>query len=230
VRRILIDERDQYLAFKIRTAPGRKIVAAVGAGHVPGIHTYWSAPVDIELLEQMPPKGRLFSVLKWVIPAGIIGLLAAGFFGYGAAAAANMVTWWALANAFWLPLGQRLPLAHPLTILIAGVAAPLTSLNPMMAAGWVAGLAEAFLSKPKVRDFRESSRRHHQRQGLLAQQDHPDPHGRGLHQPGKLCGDLHRHTPYGQGAFVIPRESIYPLTFLRSSVSSKVYLLGHWSF
>jgi pheromone shutdown-related protein TraB len=153
VRNTLIDERDQYLAFKIRTAPGRKIVAAVGAGHVPGIHTYWSAPVDIGLLEQMPPKKRLFSVLKWVIPAGIIGLLAAGFFGYGAAAAANMVTWWALANASLAALGAAAALAHPLTILTAGVAAPLTSLNPMMAAGWVAGLAEAFLSKPKVKDF-----------------------------------------------------------------------------
>ena len=153
VRRILIDERDQYLAFKIRTAPGKRIVAAVGAGHVPGIHTYWSAPVDIESLEQMPPKGRLLSVLKWVIPAGIIGLLAAGFIGYGAGAAADMATWWALANAVLAALGAAAALAHPLTILTAGAAAPLTSLNPMMAAGWVAGLAEAFLSKPKVRDF-----------------------------------------------------------------------------
>jgi pheromone shutdown-related protein TraB len=153
VRRILIDERDQYLAFKIRTAPGKRIVAAVGAGHVPGIHTYWSAPVDIESLERMPPKGRLLSVLKWVIPAGIIGLLAAGFIGFGAGAAADMVTWWALANAVLAALGAAVALAHPLTILTAGAAAPLTSLNPMMAAGWVAGLAEAFLSKPKVRDF-----------------------------------------------------------------------------
>jgi pheromone shutdown-related protein TraB len=153
VRKILIDERDQYLAFKIRTAPGRKIVAAVGAGHVPGIHAYWSAPVDMASLEQMPPKGRLFSVLKWVIPAGIIGLIVAGFIGYGAEAAANMLTWWALANSLLAALGAAAALAHPLTILTAGVAAPLTSLNPMMAAGWVAGLAEAFLSKPKVKDF-----------------------------------------------------------------------------
>jgi pheromone shutdown-related protein TraB len=134
VRRILIDERDQYLAFKIRTAPGKRIVAAVGAGHVPGIHAHWSEPVDIESLEQLPPKGRLFSVLKWVIPAGIIGLLAAGFFGYGAETAANMATWWALANSVLAALGAAAALAHPLTILTAGAAAPLTSLNPMMAA------------------------------------------------------------------------------------------------
>ncbi|MBN2033107.1 MAG: TraB/GumN family protein [Deltaproteobacteria bacterium] len=153
VRRILIDERDQYLAFKIRTAPGKKIVAAVGAGHVPGIHAYWCEPVDIESLDQMPPKGRLFGVLKWLIPAGIIGLLVGGFLFYGTGVGADMLTWWALANAFLAALGAAAALAHPLTILAAGAAAPLTSLNPMMAAGWVAGLVEAFLSKPKVGDF-----------------------------------------------------------------------------
>ena len=153
VRRVLIDERDQYLAFKIRTAPGKRIVAAVGAGHVPGIHAYWSEPVDIDALEQIPPKGRLLSVLKWVVPAGIIGLVAAGFFSYGPRAAADMAAWWALANALMAALGAAAALAHPLTILTAGAASPLTSLNPMMAAGWAAGLAEAFFSRPKVRDF-----------------------------------------------------------------------------
>jgi pheromone shutdown protein TraB len=29
----------------------------------------------------------------------------------------------------------------------------LTSLNPMIAAGWVAGLVEAFVARPKVGDF-----------------------------------------------------------------------------
>jgi len=153
VRRILIDERDQYLAFKIRTAPGRKIVAVVGAGHVPGIHAYWSEPVDIESLDQMPPKGRLLGVLKWVIPAGIMGLFVAGFLGSGSEAATDMVTWWILTNAALAALGAAAAFGHPLTILSAGAAAPLTSLNPMMAAGWVAGLVEAFVSRPKVRDF-----------------------------------------------------------------------------
>ena len=50
IQRILIDERDQYLAYKIRTAPGKKIVAVVGAGHVPGIQHYWQEPVDIDTL------------------------------------------------------------------------------------------------------------------------------------------------------------------------------------
>jgi len=39
IRRILIDERDQYLAHMIRTSPGKKIVAVVGAGHIPESNT-----------------------------------------------------------------------------------------------------------------------------------------------------------------------------------------------
>ena len=56
VSRILIDERDQYLAFKLRTAPGSNIVAVVGAGHVPGIQNYlqWELPkLERELQHQL---------------------------------------------------------------------------------------------------------------------------------------------------------------------------------
>ena len=45
--------------------------------------------------------------------------------------------------------------AHPFTILSAFVAAPFTSLNPAIAAGWVAGLVEALLRKPQVKDFEQ---------------------------------------------------------------------------
>lgn len=40
IGRIVIDERDQYLAYKLKTAPGHSVVAVVGAGHVPGIRRY----------------------------------------------------------------------------------------------------------------------------------------------------------------------------------------------
>jgi pheromone shutdown-related protein TraB len=153
IKRILIDERDQYLAHKIRTAPGGKIVAVVGAGHVPGIQAYWEKPIDILLLEQIPPKGRLSRVLKWGIPALIVGIIIFGFFMAGTAGGAQMIKWWILANAVLAGLGAAIALAHPLTVLSAIVASPVTSLNPMIAAGWVSGLVEAFLGKPKVRDF-----------------------------------------------------------------------------
>lgn len=153
IKRILIDERDQYLAHKIRTARGGKIVAVVGAGHVPGIQAYWEKPVDITVLEQIPPKGQLSRLLKWGIPALIVGIIIFGFFMAGTAGGAQMIKWWILANALLAGLGAAIAMAHPLTILSAVVASPMTSLNPMIAAGWVSGLVEAFLGKPKVRDF-----------------------------------------------------------------------------
>ena len=153
LQRVLIDERDQYLAHKIRTAPGKKIVAVVGAGHVPGIKKYWEGPVDIAALEIIPPKGKWGGFLKWGIPTLVILLIILGFYMAGASAGADMIKWWVLANAVLAGLGAAVALAHPLTILAAIIASPITSLNPMIAAGWVAGLVQVFLVKPKVKDF-----------------------------------------------------------------------------
>ena len=153
VKRILIDERDQYLAHEIRTSPGRNVVAVVGAGHVPGINSYWNLPVDIDALKRVPPKSKLWSSVKWLIPLLIIGLVVFGFSTAGPAKGTHMLKWWILANGVLAGLGAAIALGHPLTILSAVIASPLTSLNPMIAAGWVSGLVEAFLGKPRVRDF-----------------------------------------------------------------------------
>lgn len=153
LRHALIDERDQYLAAKIRTAPGQKIVAAVGAGHVPGILRYWNESIDLEALGQLPPKSPVGGFVKWFIPTVIVALLVYGFFVGGSKAGTGMLAWWIGANAILAGIGALIALAHPLTILSSVMAAPLTSLNPMIAAGWVSGLVEAFSRKPKVRDF-----------------------------------------------------------------------------
>jgi pheromone shutdown-related protein TraB len=153
VKDILIDERDQYLTHKIRTAPGEKIVAVIGAGHVPGIQRYWNEKVDLETLEQIPPKTKTSNIIKWLIPLGILFLVVLGFFRGGASAGTDMIVWWVLANGILAGIGALIALAHPLTILSSVLAAPLTSLNPMIAAGWVSGLVEAFSRKPKVKDF-----------------------------------------------------------------------------
>jgi len=155
LRDILIDERDRYLTHKIRTAPGKKIVAVVGAGHIPGIKQYWQAPVDIESLEIIPPRKKVYDFLKWVLPLGILCLLILGFFTGGTKAGTDMIAWWVIANGVFAGLGAALALAHPFTIIAAILAAPLTSLNPMIAAGWVSGLMEAFCRKPKVKDFEQ---------------------------------------------------------------------------
>ena len=83
----------------------------------------------------------------------ILALVIAGFFFGGASAGADMITWWVLANGIMAGLGAVIALAHPVTVLSSVMAAPLTSLNPMIAAGWVSGLVEAFSRKPKVKDL-----------------------------------------------------------------------------
>ncbi|MCJ8500472.1 TraB/GumN family protein [Desulfatitalea alkaliphila] len=152
VRTTLIDERDQYLAAKIRTAPGRRIVAVVGAGHLPGILRHWEQPVDLHALETIPPKGKVGGLLKWAIPLLVIAILFYGFFKGGAHVGADMLIWWVGANGVLAGLGALLARAHPLTVASSVLAAPLTSLNPMIAAGWVSGLVEAFSRKPQVID------------------------------------------------------------------------------
>ena len=153
LKEILIDERDRYLAQKIKTAPGNKIVAVVGAGHVPGIKQYWDEDIDLPTLETIPPKRLIGDVVKWGLPLAILALVIAGFFFGGASAGTDMITWWVLANGIMAGLGAVIALAHPVTVLSSVMAAPLTSLNPMIAAGWVSGLVEAFSRKPKVKDL-----------------------------------------------------------------------------
>ena len=153
LRRTLIDERDHFLAAKIKSAPGEKIVAVVGAGHVPGIRKNWDQQIDLDELSAMPPKSRFGGIIKWVIPLAITGLLLYGFFVGGAKAGTDMIIWWIAANGILAGIGALVALAHPLTICSSIMAAPLTSLNPMIAAGWVSGIVEAFSRKPKVKDF-----------------------------------------------------------------------------
>ncbi|MCF8110484.1 MAG: TraB/GumN family protein [Desulfobacteraceae bacterium] len=155
IRRILIDERDRYMAHKIRNAHGEKIVAVVGAGHVPGIKKYLYEEIDHVSLETVPPRGKGLYVFKWLLPAIIILVIAAGFYYGGAQAGKSMIFWWLAVNAVFAGLGAAAAFAHPATIVAALAAAPLTSLNPLIAAGWVAGLVEAWVRKPRVADLED---------------------------------------------------------------------------
>ena len=153
LKTILIDERDQFLSQKIKTAPGKKIVAVVGAGHVPGILKYLEKDIDLENLSQIPEKKKTAVIIKWCIPALIIALFISGFYLKGGDAGVSMIGWWIAANGILAGIGAIAAFAHPLTILSSVIAAPLTSLNPMIAAGWVSGMVEVFSRKPKVKDF-----------------------------------------------------------------------------
>jgi len=153
LKTILIDERDGYLATKIRQAPGRKVVAVVGAGHVPGIRARWNETAHLSALEELPPPSAMGAVLKWGIPASIVALFGAGFFYGGTEAGTDMIVLWSLCTGVLAGLGAVLAFAHPATILSSVVVAPFTTLHPMIAAGWISGLVEAFSRKPKVKDL-----------------------------------------------------------------------------
>ncbi len=155
IEKTLINERDRFLAEKIRSAPGKKIVAVVGAAHAPGIRRYLAGneKIDLDELNIIPPAGKTGKILKWAIPAAIFLLFAAGFLMEGKNAGTDMIWIWIAANGIFAGIGAALALAHPLTIVSSIIAAPLTSLNPMIAAGWVSGLVEAFSRKPKVKDL-----------------------------------------------------------------------------
>jgi len=153
VKKRLIDERDMYLAEKIKKAPGQTVLAIVGIGHVQGIEKQIHEDIDLDRLSQAPPRSRLPQILKWLIPAIIVCLIVLGFFKGGMEHSVQSLAIWILVNGIFSGLGAALALAHPLTIVVTFLAAPLTSLNPTIAAGWVAGLTQALLKKPTVGDL-----------------------------------------------------------------------------
>jgi pheromone shutdown-related protein TraB len=155
VKKRLIDERDIYLAQKIRSAPGTTIVAVVGAGHVPGIQQHIHKNEPIAPLVEVPPKSIIPAILKWAIPALIMTLLIAGFFKGGRQHSVESIYIWILVNGILSAVGAAIALAHPLTILATFVAAPITSLNPTIAAGWVSGLVQTWVKKPTVSDLED---------------------------------------------------------------------------
>lgn len=153
LKEILIDERDLYLAQTIGHAPGNRIVAVVGAGHIPGITKHLGKDIDLGPLNTIPEKGIWGKASGWIFSLAIVGIFIAGFFYSGSEASLKMIGWWSAITAFFAATGAIVMLAHPLTIAASALAAPVTTLHPLIAAGWVAGLVEATFRKPQVRDF-----------------------------------------------------------------------------
>ena len=157
----LIDERDRYMAARIRGAcrdeSHSRLLAVVGAGHLEGIRHYLlqEPPLcekTIEELDAIPPVSRWPRVIPWLVAA----LVAFGFilgFRRSPTLGWELVGNWVLINGGLAAIGALLATAHPLTIIGAFVAAPLTSLNPMIGAGMVTAALELFLRKPSVGDF-----------------------------------------------------------------------------
>ncbi|MFC1956470.1 TraB/GumN family protein [Chloroflexota bacterium] len=156
ISEILISERDQYLAHKIKKAPGKKVVAILGGAHVPGVKKEIYKEQDIGRIIEVPRGSPVFKIIGWAIPAIIIGLFIYGF-SINIQTGLQQLSVWVMWNSALAALFTALVLGHPLSILTALVAAPFTSMNPFLACGWLAGLVEASIRKPTVQDINNIS-------------------------------------------------------------------------
>jgi len=155
VKNTLVDERDLYMASKLQKVAGSRILAVVGAGHLPGMmkHLQSGEALSHEELEIIPPTGVFYKILGYSIPFGFFAIFFYAIFAIDLETAISMMGAWAIATGLCAGIGAALALAHPLSILAAALIAPIASIHPGIATGWVSGLVEAWLRKPKVHDF-----------------------------------------------------------------------------
>ena len=148
----LIDERDRYMVEGIRRAPGNNVVAVVGAAHVAGMLRHVDTPVDKAALDRVPPPATWTRLAKWILPALILYLFWVGFQRQQVDSVQQVLIAWILPNSVFCALLTALAGAKPLSVLTGFIVSPITSLNPLVPAGLVVGLLEAWLRKPTVED------------------------------------------------------------------------------
>ncbi len=157
----LIAERDQFMAARIRqdaeAKQYRNVLAVVGAGHLEGFATHLQTDQqdpqhEVDTLNTLPPRRQWVKLIPWIITVLILSGFAWGF-AKNADIGWKAVQIWVLFNGSLAALGALLARGHPLTILSGFIAAPVTSLNPTIAAGMVTASVEAWLRKPRVEDF-----------------------------------------------------------------------------
>lgn len=159
VKQVLIDERDQYLASHIWKAEGNNIVAVLGAGHLPGVEAHLKkiaenqASTDTSEIASIPESSIFSKIMMWLIPALIVAVIAFGFYIGGKDAGSKMALNWILWNGILAGFGALIAGGNPLTILVSFVGAPVTSLYPFIGVGIVAGIVQAAICKPQVKDL-----------------------------------------------------------------------------
>ena len=152
VKEPLITERDRFLISHVKEAPGKTIVAVVGAAHVPGMVEHLGSKIDREPLDRLPAPSRLGRCLKWIVPVLILSAFSWGYFRADWGTFQEMLLAWILPNSIFAAVLTAVALGRPLSILVAFLCSPITSLNPLLPSGVVVGLTEAWLRKPTVAD------------------------------------------------------------------------------
>jgi pheromone shutdown-related protein TraB len=152
VKAALIDERDWFMVERLRQVPGQRVVAVVGAGHVPGMVAAFDQTHDLAALDAPPRPSPWIPLLKWGLPALVLAAFAVGYVRTQGQSLEYMLWAWIVPNAVLAGLMTLVAGGRALTVLAATVASPITSLNPLIAAGFVAGFVEAWLRRPTVED------------------------------------------------------------------------------
>jgi len=157
IKRVILDERDRYLAEKIRREALKlkkgKVFAVVGAGHLEGIKTYLREEQNLVELESLPQKVWTSYLGYFLVPALFFGIAGFTYYSKGMDAGNQFLISWLVVKGALAGLGAILALAHPISILLAILISPLGNFVPFLKPGWVAGLAESWLRKPLVEDF-----------------------------------------------------------------------------
>jgi pheromone shutdown-related protein TraB len=157
----LIAERDRYMAARLRQenadSSGQKVLVVIGAGHLEGLAKHLeegseNPESELQKLEAMPPKSKWPRVIPWAIMVLVLSGFLIGF-SRSPELGWQLVFFWVAINGGLAALGAMIARGHPLTVLSAVIAAPLTSLNPAIAAGMVTGLVESWVRKPRVSDL-----------------------------------------------------------------------------
>ena len=154
---VLIDERDAYLAQKIRSIDGNKrILAVVGAGHLNGIENHLlrrQLPRNMDDLATVPKRSAFAKSIPWLIPLFVFSLFGYLLYQGNSVDLVELFTVWTLANAVLAAIGCIIARGHILAVLTAALASPITSLNPTLAAGWFAGYVQLKVAEPTAEDL-----------------------------------------------------------------------------
>jgi pheromone shutdown-related protein TraB len=159
----LLDERDAYIAKNLyQLSKEGSVLAVVGAGHKEGIAKYLANPQSIPAIENLSEKPakkitflRIFGAVVMLVMLATIGLiLAKGYSSHNILLAFGI---WFVVHGTLSCLGVVLARGHPLSALTALVMAWMTNIIPFAAAGWFAGMVEAWICKPTVSDLKRLS-------------------------------------------------------------------------
>jgi len=158
---VLIDERDAFIAGRLQQIRGKgKVLAVVGAGHLNGIVHQLGEPAmestsRLAELNEEPRKPVLPKLLVAAIP--ILFFSVVGWLAYTGQLSdlRRSAEIWLVVNAGLTGLGIIIARGHPLSVIVGALASPLTSLNPFVAAGWVAGYTQLKMDAPIGKDAQD---------------------------------------------------------------------------